>query len=283
MTEMSVAITGATGYLGGLFCKRLSKNGVPFVTIKRGATLGDMESTLSQLNNAVVVHFASLFVAEHTSADISRLIESNILFGSQVLQAMQSTNVKKIVTAGSSWQDGRGPTKPANFYAATKNAFEDIIRLFCDSNNFSAISLRIYDTAGPADPRGKLFTSLAKKITSESSLDLSPGGQKLHLIHADDAVSAFYHAAKMLFDSDDPGLKIYELRRDKSNTLRELLAQFHQQSGGKPRVEWGKRPYRDCEVLNPIEAHAILPGWAPQKSVEQIFSDIISSEVHRAT
>jgi nucleoside-diphosphate-sugar epimerase len=281
-SKMNIAVTGATGYLGGLFCKLLKINNVPFITINRGATIGDMESTLSNLKNAVVVHFASLFVAEHKPADVSRLIESNILFGSQVLQAMQSANVKKIVTAGSAWQDGRGVAKPANFYAATKNAFEDIVKLYCASHDFSAISLRIYDTAGPNDPRGKLFTALAKKINTTDSFDLSAGEQKLHLIHSDDVAAAFYQASQTLMNTKESELKVYELRREKIQNLKELVAQFQKQSNGKPQVNWGKKPYRECEVLNPIEDHTVLPGWKPTRTIEQIFSDVISSEVNRA-
>src|SRR4051812_1833664 len=71
----------------------------------------------------VVFHLASLFVSDHRVQDVQNLVESNLLFGTQLLEAMAQAGVKRIINTGTSWQCPH----PFNLYAATKQAFESIL------------------------------------------------------------------------------------------------------------------------------------------------------------
>ena len=129
------------------------------------------------------------------------LVDSNVLVGTQVAEAMLRAGCRGIVNTGTSWQrDARGAYDPVCLYAATKQAFEDVLTYYVSAEGFAATTLRLYDTYGPDDPRPKLVNALAGALRSGTPLSLSPGEQLLDLVHIDDVTAAFAAAGRRLLD-----------------------------------------------------------------------------------
>ncbi|MBK9322230.1 MAG: NAD-dependent epimerase/dehydratase family protein [Bdellovibrionaceae bacterium] len=174
----SILITGATGYTGRFLANKLSKMGFDVHTIQRlesnvnetslekEITVHrikiDFDSILNLFNNhtfETVFHLASHSSYQCEPDEIPRLIESNILFGIYILEAMAKCGCKNIINTGSYWQHFETIEKePICLYAATKQAFEDIINYYVFSKKISAISLKLYDTYGPEDNRKNFST-----------------------------------------------------------------------------------------------------------------------------
>jgi nucleoside-diphosphate-sugar epimerase len=212
----------------------------------------------------LVFHLASIFISEHVPADILKLVQSNITFGTQVLEAMAASRVPLIVNAGTSWQHYNDEQyNPVNLYAATKQAFEDILEYFVQAGNMRAITLKLFDTYGPHDPRQKIFHLLSQAADEGTHLEMSPGEQCIDLVYVDDVVAAFLVAARRLLDGKVPGHERYAVTSQKPVSLRTLVEIFERVTGQSLDIGWGGRPYRNREVMKPLSSGEVLPGWKP--------------------
>jgi nucleoside-diphosphate-sugar epimerase len=62
---------------------------------------------------------------------------------------MQAAGIRRLVNAGTTWQHYLGQVyDPVNLYAATKQAFEAILKFYTSTRDFQAITLELTDTYG---------------------------------------------------------------------------------------------------------------------------------------
>jgi nucleoside-diphosphate-sugar epimerase len=216
-----------------------------------------------------------VFIGEHRSDQVEVLIRSNIEFGSRVLEAMKNVGCRAFVTAGSAWQDFEESGRPANLYAATKNAFAEIVKYYIDAYEMTSIELRIFDSAGPDDTRGKLLSFLAQNL-DHAGVSLSPGEQKLHIVHVDDVVEAFRLAAERATSLQAGTRETFYLKSKQAMSLKEILQKFQAKTGERPTVHWGAKPYRFREVMDPYDGGPTLPNWQPKYDLNQILDELLN-------
>jgi nucleoside-diphosphate-sugar epimerase len=267
---MNIAMTGATGFVGRGLKTELERLGHSVFPIGRGISAVTLAESLSSWKIDVVVHLASLFIAEHKPEQVAPLIESNILFGTELLEAMRIANVGRLVNAGTTWQTyhtSHDDYRPVCLYAATKQAFEDIISFYVDAYAMRAITLRIFDTYGPKDPRPKLVPKLFEAARLKTKLEMSPGEQLIDLLYVDDLNAAFVAAIEQTKDAS-PGHQHFGLPSGSRVSLKELVALIGKTSGSEVNVTWGARPYRAREVMKPTTDYPTLKGWKPKVSLE---------------
>lgn len=283
--EQRVAlVTGATGFVGSHLARRLVREGwrvhilrragsrlpdaAEFVRITNhihdGSTEG-MVHCVAQAKPDVVFHLASLFLSQHTTKDVESLIQSNVLFGNQLLEAMKVNGVNYLINTGTSWQHyDNEDYSPVCLYAATKQAFEAILEYYIQACGFKAITLKLFDTYGPDDPRPKLFYLLNKAATSAEPLDMSKGEQLIDLVHIDDVVGAYLIAAERLLEGSVSQHEIYAVSSGQPLPLQELVQLYAEVSKQAVNVNWGARPYRYREVMVPWNRGNSLVGWSPK-------------------
>ncbi len=278
-------ITGAAGFIGGGVVRRLLAGGWEVHALVgrtcRRETLagvahqvrihdhdGSMDGMLAILQSArpdVTFHLASLFLSDHRPEDVGELVASNILLSTQLAEAMIATGARRLVNTGTSWQHfGTTGYRPVNLYAATKQAFEDILAYYHDAQGLSCLTLKLYDTYGPGDQRRKLINILLEAARTGEPLAMSPGDQEVELTHLSDVTAAFVCAADLLLQSEAPLLAAYLVPGTRL-TVRELVARVIQATGRPIQVQWGGRPYRPREVMVPVaSAGRCLPDWSPE-------------------
>lgn len=292
MSPLPAAIvTGATGFVGLHLARALCDQGRTVHLLVRDRAAHDrlamlptqairhtMDGSTDQLvslfkaiPDGVVFHLASLFLATHTPAEVEPLIRSNLLFGTQLLEAMARSPVKRLINTGTFWQhlDGTDAYHPVSLYAATKQAFEAIAAYYAEAHALEIVHLKLAATYGPGDPRPKLFTLLAHHAKSGVPLAMSPGQQHMNLLHVDDAVAAFLRADELL--RTDPGMvagRSFSVDPDAMPSLQEVVETYCQVVGTAVNVEWAARPYRDREVHHPWRGER-LPGWQPTYGLER--------------
>ena len=286
-----VLVTGPTGFIGGHLVRRLVGEGFEVHAIVRprsvdcidgvtvhvhdGSTAGAV-AILEAVAPDIVYHLASLFLSTHTEGDVEALVNSNVLFGTQLLEAMKLAGCTRLVNAGTGWQHFSGPDyDPVNLYAATKQAFEDIA-LFYVALGISTVTLSLYDSYGPDDPRPKILPLLIRSAFGERSLELSAGEQLLHIVYIDDITNAFMLAGELLNRSQSPMCARYAVAADTPVSLRELVAAVEHAAGRRIDAHWGARPYRSREVMTPWVGER-LPGWAPQIALDEGVHRVIAA------
>jgi nucleoside-diphosphate-sugar epimerase len=241
--------------------------GAPVIHQHDGTTDG-MLRIVEQAAPTTVFHLASLFLAQHAPEDVEPLIRSNVLFGTQLLEAMARCGVRFLVNAGTSWQHyERQDYRAVCLYAATKQAFEDIARFYADAYALHCITLKLFDTYGPKDPRNKLFALFGRAAASGQRLDMSPGDQRLDLVYIDDVVRAFLQAERLLHTGAAGWAGTYGVGSGRRVTLREIAATYERVTGKRLDIRWGGRRYREREVMEPWQGNT-LPGWAATTDLE---------------
>jgi nucleoside-diphosphate-sugar epimerase len=292
-------ITGATGYIGTKLSQRLLDEGwrVDVLVREKSRPLagkvtshgydGSTQSVLDAVAVAkpdVVFHLASLFIAEHRSDQVTDLINSNLLFATQLAEACARNGVKHFINTGTSWQHYRSDVyDPVCLYAATKQAFEDILDYYADAFSMRVITLKLFDTYGPDDLRPKLVNLLVKALESGEALGMSPGEQVLDLVHIDDVTRAFAVAAQQLLDGVLPQPHVrYAVSSGKSLSVRQLVARLEQVSGRAINVIFSARPYREREVMSPWQAGMPPPGWHAQIDTDAGFASMLQTFTPRA-
>ncbi|MBI4306877.1 MAG: NAD-dependent epimerase/dehydratase family protein [Chloroflexi bacterium] len=278
-------LTGATGFVGRHLTRTLSENGDRVHAIVRpgsdasllgnarepvtvhvhdGTTAG-MLAIMKAAQPDAVIHLASLFVAEHKSEHVTPLIESNVLLGAQLVEAMVLSGIGRLVNTGTSWQHYEDRHySPVCLYAATKQAFDAIVKYYVEAFRLHVVTLELFDTYGPDDDRGKLISQLARAASTGQLLSMSPGEQLLDLVYVCDVVDAFMIAVRRLIDGQASRPETFAVCTGKSTSLREVVTLYEEIAGVRLAIEWGVRQYRRREVMTPWRRGARLPGWTPK-------------------
>lgn len=289
-------VTGSTGFVGGHLVRRLVREGWQVHVVSRiGSCLpdapelahvknhihdGSTQSLVECVTHAkpdVVFHLASLFLSQHAVKDIESLIQSNVLFGSQLLEAMKLNGVACFINTGTSWQHFNNEDyNPVCLYAATKQAFEAILEYYVQACDIKAITLKLFDTYGPDDRRPKLFNLLNKAAKTGEPLDMSAGEQLIDLVHIDDVVEAYVLAAQRVLAGKALKHEIYAVSSGHPLPLRELVELYATVTEQVVPVNWGARPYRYREVMVSWKQGENLPEWMPKISLKTGLSSLSS-------
>ena len=280
----NILITGATGYIGSNLARILVANSVDVhIIVRETSSLlplsdvinkiiihvhdGSFDSILNIVSSSkpdVVIHLASEYVLNNKSPQIKSLLNNNVTFPSQLLEAMSVCGVTKFINTGTSWKYYNSEDyQPVNLYAATKKAFEDILTYYVDVFSWNVVTLNLFDTYGPNDKRKKVINLLLDTATSSKELQLSPGEQLIDLVYISDVVSAYVRTIEIV-NKMDTGHDQYGLSSESPIKLKDLVLICEKSWGIKLPVLWGARPYREREVMKPWTSYKRLPNWKPE-------------------
>ena len=286
----NVLITGATGYIGSKLSKYLLESGYKVSVIVRpdsslenlkdiqgnidfftyDGSYKSLEMVFESRKYVAAFHLASLSTFSCSGKDIPLMINSNITFLAQLLEAMSNYNCPLLINTSTYSQfDKDGSYLPINLYAATKQAAEDIIEFYCLSRGISSISLRLYDVYGTGDKREKFLTLLNKAHANNETLDMTQGQQKIIMLYIDDVVRAYHVACELLKNDDSYRHKHtkYFLPAEK-NTLKDIVEKYAAVSQKQIKINWGKLDYRPNQIMDPAFEEG-LPNWKVQVSLEE--------------
>jgi nucleoside-diphosphate-sugar epimerase len=283
-------ITGGNGYIGSVLLQRLLREGVEVHALanrnrERLDTLlpkdyihpaeGDtafLSRLVTQVQPDVIFHLASIHVEPDDFDDMMSMVETNVRLGTALLHgAAACPQPPAFLNTGSYWQFTEDENySPKTFYAATKQAFHDLMLYFSRCHAVRAMTLVLYDSFGQDDPRPKLWTKLLH-APGGSRFPLTEGRQYIELVHVEDIANAFVHAAEMLLSGE--GLDgSYAVRSEERITLREMLDRWHRKAGLDLEFDWGAIPYWEGQVFHPWRGE-ILPGWHPRLDVHAVVAD----------
>ena len=209
---MKILITGATGFVGRTLIPYLFSHSLtdicllvrdrqkaesmfPGLCLEIIATTeGGWCKQVIGYSPDVVIHMATFFTARRDDMFIEKLIGSNILFTTHLLEAVSHTSCSHFINIGTftEFLNGAGEYLPNNLYSATKTAVRPIIRYYQAQSCWNWINVVVYSPYGRYNSSKKVIDYLVDAVKAEKPVDFSPGNQVLDFIHVDDIADFFY-------------------------------------------------------------------------------------------
>ena len=286
----SCIITGATGYIGSHVLKHLLAKGwgIHIITdpkfgyaniedvidkidiFEYDGLISNLINYFNQVKPVVVFHLAAAVITNYQSEQVPVLLQSNIQFGTEILEAMKKSGTQLFVSTGSYWQCYNSEDyNPVDLYAATKEAFEKILRYYTEVEGIRAITLRLFDVYGTEDKRPKLWNIIKSIAGTDQVLNLSPGGQLLDMVYISDVCTAYEQAYNLLNTNDTIVNEVYGVYTKDRRPLKKIVELYKRIIGKSININFAGKPYRDREVMRPTDKLVKLPGWDSKVSLEE--------------
>jgi CDP-3, 6-dideoxy-D-glycero-L-glycero-4-hexulose-4-reductase len=292
-----IILTGSNGFIGKKLLNRIldDKHDVAVILRSSSCTIDKRNhandqivihrfKSQSKLNNFfskfepdVVVHLAGTYVTNHKNSDIKKMIDDNVIFGNRILEALTHVKKKNFINTGTSWQHYESVEyNPVNIYAATKQAFQDILVYYAEAFDFRIITLKLFDTYGPSDHRKKIINLILNQIKSEQPIELTPGNQLMDLVHVDDVVEAYMVAIDLIVKNSEEKITEYGVSAEETITIKALAELIQKLSRKNLNIIFGGVNYRNREVFTPWKSFNLLPGWKPKIELDAGLKEMLN-------
>ncbi|WP_278824297.1 NAD-dependent epimerase/dehydratase family protein [Helicobacter pullorum] len=287
--KLKILLTGATGFIGTNFVLNLHKKYEIIALVRQSSDVSKIDKfckiyrydeSIESIQKVFesekidgVVHLATRWLFAHNFEQIKGLVETNLEFGSYLLEFTKMNELKFFINSATfgSYCDSLS-YRPANLYAATKKAFEDIMYYYALTSKTTFTNLLIYNVYGPNDTSPRIFTLLDKLSKTKEVLEMSDGSQIVDYSHVYDVVNGFDCLIELI--QKDPEFckdKIFSLKGKERKTLKEVITLYEKILGKKLNIKWGVRPKRELEIMQPWEGGETLPNWEQKISLEEGF------------
>lgn len=284
-----VLITGITGYIGSHLARELIERGIEVVGLAREpwnrTYIADIEDRLSlyaydgtcesikkALESAtpdVVFHLATYYARSHSSNEVTAMHECNLLYGNYLLEAMKECGVRTIVYASTVFcHYQQEQYNPLNLYAATKQAFSDIMRYYSEACGIRSLTIFLSDSYGPGDQRPKLLNLLKRACQENAPMNVSSGLQDYDVLYISDIVSALIQGGKLVLEQEKLSAS-YQIYDENCLNLRDTVALMEKVNRVTVPANWGANPASPRSNEKVIRVDPLLPGWNPKMSLEE--------------
>ncbi len=283
----SVLITGITGYIGSRLAFALLPEHTVYGLVREPlnttylskrllekVTLfpynGTAESVQAALKNScpdLVCHLAAHYTGGRAMEDVQRLVQSNLAFGAELLTAMSDAGCRQLVYATTVTTHSAGDGYlPLSFYAATKQAFSELVEFYTSAGLMNAVAIVLADTYGPGDHRPKVLNLIRQAALDGTPVDLTSGTQIFDVTYIDDVIRAFIGAEDLLHNAPH---QFFQLGSEDPRTLRETVELMLQIGGLSLQANWGGRPESERQAKGKLHVYPTPPNWRPEISLEE--------------
>jgi len=263
-----ILITGATGFIGknllDYFLKkkyfiyailRKSKKNIKFskehkININfKSIIFSDIYDLKKQLLNYkidYVIHAATHYVKKHKSSDINKIIESNILFPTVIIDLLCNKKINKFINFGTVWQHYNNKKEHAyNLYASSKQAFNKIFNYY--RNQFPETkfyNLLISDTFGKNDKRKKLIPIIIKNYNKKKTVNI-PKNLSINLVNVKYIINVIENIINKDIKPDT-----YVIKNKKNLKIFDLINYLNQKLNKEIKINWTKNKSTNEKIIN---------------------------------
>lgn len=298
---MRYFITGCAGFIGSSLTDKLLKQGHEVIgfdnfstglakfltdakksskfTLVEGDLLNREILTNSMKNVDAVFHLAAnadvRFGTDHPHRDL----EQNTIATFNVLEAMRSNGVKRIMFASTGSIYGEAPTIPTpehapfpvqtSLYGASKLAAEGLIQAYCEGFGFQGFIFRFVSILGERYTHGHVFDFYKQLLEDSGKLKiLGNGQQRKSYLYIQDCLDAILWAmehAKDKVNIFNLGTDEYCQVNDSIGWICEYLKMSPERSYTGGERGWiGDNPFifLDCSKIRNL-------GWKPKLSIQE--------------
>ena len=290
----TILLTGASGFVGTNFILELHKKFNIIALVRENSDIALIQNKCEIIRHSDnfqalnyiftihridgVIHLATKWTSNHTPSDIKNIIDTNILFGTHILEAVKAHNIPFFINASSFGMFCNSNSyRPATLYAASKRAFEDIMKYYSLVTKGTIFcNLLIFNTFGLHDKTTRLFNLLDNLALNGGEIDMSDGRQIVDYTHIKNVVWGFECLIELIIQKPKfCNNKLFSLQSENRQTLRELVELYENLLGKKLQINWGKRAKRELEITKPFSAGTKLPNWSEKISLKDGLKDLI--------
>lgn len=296
-------VTGGAGFIGSNLADRLVADGVEVVVFDNfssgrrefvaelaqsdGVSVleGDVLD-LDALENAVagcdwVFHLQANADLRGGLEHPRRDLEQNTIGTSNVLEAMRTQGVKRIVFASTGSVYGEPEVFPTpedapfpiqtSLYAASKLAGEGLVAAYAAGFGFTGVICRFVSVLGERYTHGHLFDFYrALKLDPTRLRVLGDGRQQKSYLHVGDCVGAVLTSAA--YHQEEPGVHVYNLGTEETLLVERSVRILTEHLAISPEISYsgGRRGWVGDSPLIRLDTSRIRGlGWAPALTIEQ--------------
>jgi UDP-glucose 4-epimerase len=210
-----------------------------------------------------------------------RDLEQNTIATSNVLEAMRSRDVKRIVFASTGSVYGEPDVFPTpedapfpiqtSLYAASKLAGEGLVAAYGAGFDFTGVICRFVSVLGERYTHGHLFDFYRSLKRDPARLRvLGDGRQQKSYLHVEDCVGAMLTSAA--HHEEEPGVHVYNLGTDETLLVDDSVRIIAEHLAVSPEISYagGRRGWIGDSPLIRLDTSRIRGlGWAPTLTIEQ--------------
>jgi len=303
---MRILVVGGAGYIGSHAVRCLLRAGhdvrvldnlsqghaaaVPEGLLVRGdlADRPALESALRELAVEAVMHFAAWTSVPESVTDPSRYYRNNLVGSLNLLDAMRSAGVRRVVFSSTAAVYGipeavpiteASPTRPINPYGFTKLAIEHAMADYAAAYGLGFAALRYFNACGAAAdasigedhaPETHLIPIILQvaqgrreRITIQGTDYPTPDGTCIRdYIHVEDLADAH----RLVIERLEPGQGlIYNIGTGTGVSVRQVVEAARRVTGHPiPAVEHPRRPGDPPALVASPQALTRDLGWSPR-------------------
>jgi nucleoside-diphosphate-sugar epimerase len=207
----NILILGGTGFIGSNFITKFYKKYDLTILIRRKKNkiflnnqkkikikkiffknYNELKNKIEKKNFSHIINLATHYDKGNSYKEITKILDSNVVYPSIVLSLLNLKKIKKIINIGSMLEhENKKSYNPFNLYAASKVAFQDIILFY--KKKFPKIqfyNLKFFETYGFFDKRNKILNIIKKKNQKNLKINLMSKNLKLNFLNINDVVQA---------------------------------------------------------------------------------------------
>lgn len=303
---MKVLVTGAAGFIAGHLCQRLLSDGHELVGVDSFDPYYDLSIKRERLDTLLredrftwiegdlcdkdlcsrcfssgidlVVHLAARPGVRSSLEDPYGTFQRNLMASIQLLEAMKSHDVSKLVFASSSsvyggsavppFKEVDAGEEPLSPYAASKRSVELLLNCYVNNMPLAACSLRFFTVYGPFGRPDMAIGKFVQYLFEGREAPLYGTGEAIRdFTYVSDTVDGICKAAQALELGKH---KVYNLGGGNRVSLRRVIELLEKYSGKALKLQRLPAFSSDMKVTEacPDKAKSEL-GWSPEVSIEE--------------
>lgn len=293
---MNILITGGTGFIGSHLVNRLvfTKHKIyvlkrPSSNLSRIATFKakihlltadsgkDLDNIFKRQHFDAIIHLAGKYFKHHQSwRDVQEMNDSNINFPSTLLDLAIKHGVKYFINTGTCFEyapskrllNENSPLLPYNYYAATKVAFEQILKYQTSKSNLKSATLKLFYAYGPKDNQ-KVIQLMVNSLLSKTHTKFTYGQQLLNFTHVEDIVDAYIKSLEYLERKSTKKYESFNIGTDEVISIKKI-GSILEKISDSPKTLSFSMPYPPDEIMyiatSFAKAKKILK-WSPKTDI----------------
>jgi nucleoside-diphosphate-sugar epimerase len=293
---MKIVVTGVTGFVGRHLLDALNNTEHQLCLLLRNeAAVQQLNTTaahtlvfltdtswkekIKQFQPKMVIHLAAYLTSTDDTASIDKLINSNLMLGTHLLDALKDTGLSFFINTGTFAEYNGAVLSPAYLYAATKTAYRPILQYYSTITGFTTVNVIPYTVYGGISANKKLVDLVYESVKAVVPVDMSPGEQVLDFIHIDDVVDFYITLIKNTAVLSEKYYDVH-LGTGKGTTPKQLAQVMEDIMQQKTNINWGGRPYRSNDTMYAVAPESKLMAtlhWQPaitlQQGLEKYYND----------